>query len=155
MTVPLIAGIDGFWITPGEARAEEDNVNAAVRALDADIASSMASASFRQAWALWKAEWSKFYASQGGVTGWLDRFMTAGGYDKAGEYRQQLEQWRQKFALEGGQPSAPSIQTQGSTGRPPATQPIADTAKYVMWTAGILAALWVASTIYRETKGRV
>lgn len=158
MIVPMIAGVPRvsgmgdilphFWITPGEARDEEDQVNGAVQSLDSDIQASTATLSFKTAWGNFKAQWDQFYADQGGVTGWLSRFATSGGYNTALDYRTQLEQWRTQFQQQGGISSAPALPAP-----PTSSSSTSQTMKYVAITAGVLGGLWVLSTVYKESKG--
>jgi hypothetical protein len=142
MMIPLIAGpptmgactaegCPSGWITPGDTRAEEDNVNEAVQQLDSDMRAA-ASVSLLQAWALFKTEWDGFYAGQGGLFGWLDRFATATGYEKTLDYRKQLESWRGRYMQEGGNPSGP-----GLVSRPPPAPDAIGT--YLRWGAIIAA----------------
>ncbi len=160
MFIPMIAdpnlgdpnlgdpNLGSFWLTPGDQRNEENSVNTAVQSLDADISNSPAvDASFLGAWQAFKSEWDSFYAGQGGITGWLDRFATASGYDKTEDYRTQLAAWQQKFQQLGGAVSVPGLV-------PPPTSNTPEIFKYIAITAGILGGLWVASTLYKEVRGR-
>jgi hypothetical protein len=142
MMIPLIAGpptmgacdVEGCpagWITPGDTRAEQDNVNEAVQQLDSDIRAA-GSVSLIQAWTLYKNDWDAFYSGQGGFFGWLDRFATATAYAKTLDYRKQLESWRGRYVQEGGTTSGPGLVSK------PATQPDA-IATYLRWGAIIAA----------------
>lgn len=154
MLVPMIAyppddaGMGSFWYTPGDQRDLEDNVNESVQSLDTDITASSASPSFKAAWATFKADWDDYYSSQGGVTGWLGRFMTAQSVDKTGDYRTQVEQWRTKFTTqEGGASSAPSLPP------PPASTDWAKVAKYAAIAAGVLVAGYVGLKAWKKFGG--
>jgi hypothetical protein len=151
MMIPLIAsmptmgactaeGCPDGWITPGDTRAEQDNVNEAVQSLDADMTAS-ASVGLLTAWRQFRASWDSFYADQGGVTGWLGRFLSASNYEKTLDYRKQLQSWRAKFMGEGGQPNGPGLVEK------PAPKPggLSDLAKYAMITAVALGAVYVVS----------
>lgn len=154
LLVPMIAeppedvGFGSFWYTPGDQRDLEDTVNEAVQSLDADIVASSASPSFKNAWQIWKKGWDDYYGSQGGVTGWLQRFMTAQSVDKTADYRQQLADWRSKFiTAEGGAPSAPGLP-------PPAKgTDWAQVAKYAAIGATVLAGLWVGHKFWKKYGG--
>jgi len=146
MMVPMFAGdgMDGtVWTTPGEMRAEQENVDAAVQNLDRDIRASGAPSAFVQAWSRWKATWDQFYADQGGVLGWFGRFATSGPMQKTLDYRGQLEDWRVRFLQLGGLSSSPGLP------KPP-PNPFENTARYVAIAAGALGGLWLLSTLYRE-----
>lgn len=132
--------VESWWITPGQTREEEDNVNGAVRQLDADIQASTVPLSFVNAWAIFKADWDAFYGDQGGATGWMSRFLTGQPYAKTLDYRKQLESWRARFEQQGGLSTGP-----GLVPKPVSNSQLPDTFRYIAITAGILGAVYVVS----------
>lgn len=144
--VPLIAGMGDplfRWYTPGDQRSEEDTVNAAVGELDADImASTAAPPDFKTQWRAFVADWAQFYSSQGGVTGWLSRFMTAGGHDQTEDYRRQLETWRAKYLTYGGTTSSPGLPPV-----PTDSGGVSQTFKWVAITAVALGSVYLVSKL--------
>jgi hypothetical protein len=133
-------GCPDGWITPGDTRAEEDSVNSAVLQLDADMRAS-ASVSLLQAWTVFRAEWGAWYASQGGLFGWLSRFATATPYEKALDYRRQLTAWRGKYMAEGGSPSGPGLVDKP----PPAKSEVTSALRWAAIAAIALGAVYVVS----------
>lgn len=147
MMIPLIAcppvpGMNGWWpewVTPGDTRSEEDSVNTAVMGLDADIRASMVPLLFKTQWESFRAEWAAFYADQGGIGGWLDRFATGRAYSKTQDYRKQLDAWRGKYMQVGGSTSGPGLVPPPDDGNP------TDALRYVAIIAVALGAVYVAS----------
>jgi len=153
MMIPLIAGpptmgactaegCPSGWITPGATRAKEDEVNAAVQTLDGDIR-AQGSVSLLQAWTSFKAGWDSFYGGEGGVTGWLGRFMSATSYETALDYQRQLTAWRGRFQAEGGSPSGPDLVPPP----PPGESTIATALRWGAIIAAVGAGVYVLSML--------
>lgn len=142
MMIPLIAGptMGGtIWTTPGEMRDEQESVNTAVQGLNHDIQASRAPVTFVTSWNGFKTEWDAFYSSQGGFTGWLERFATNGPMQKTLDYRAQLEAWREKFMAYGETPSGPGLVPK------PKDTAVPDTFRYIAIAAVALGAVYVVS----------
>ena len=101
-------------LTPGEILDHATAVNTDVRRLGADIGASEVSDAFRAGWDSFAAEWTAFYDSLSGASGYLSR-LWAGSDDTVDSYRARLVEWQRAFRSEGGSTTGPAIEGPAAT----------------------------------------
>ena len=115
------------WIEmPGNALAEIESIKNEAAVLDSDVKRCTSNtadfAAFKTAWAAFLKEWQDFYDSNGpGISGWFGR--TWGSTtDRARDYGNKLNDWRNKLAGFGAKttepPATPKQNREDSTAIP-------------------------------------
>ncbi len=97
--------------------AEMRTVNNAVATLHSDIArdANRLPNAFKDAWSTFANEWHAFYTDHSGITGWMSRGTTP-VYNKTQEYRQMVQQWRDRYVRQGGEPTSTALPEPAKSG---------------------------------------
>jgi hypothetical protein len=122
------SGVLPTFVTPDNARAYIDEVDAGYRRLDTAIASSStAPPDFKTSWGIQLATWTAFALSGKASVGWLN---TTAVMDQTDRFNEQLKNWFTGFQAVGGTPPGPPPTTPGQ-GVPGTTNTAADMTKLV------------------------
>ncbi len=102
---------NAFILSPGAIQDEIETARDQIKQLDRDIAFSTVATAFKQTWRIYVDEFETFYRTH---KGWWSNWWYA-NYEKAIEFRQRTDDWRNQFVKLGGIPSAPPDRLPGST----------------------------------------
>lgn len=101
----LGAEYGGDLFTPSMVKVEQKTVDNAIAALARDVFASTVSDAFKSDYLAFVNEWQEFYDSNSGI---LSRVLNT-TYATTLEFRDRYNSWRQKFVVEGGNPSTPAL----------------------------------------------
>jgi hypothetical protein len=132
-----------FLTTPVQVTESIRNLNAAVLALDSDVAANVKRQAFTDSWSAWKAAWDGFQKDNDSTIKLL-LHGTGAMWRQTEEYRKQLDGWRAAYQRETGNlaPSGP-VPVAPGPGLP--TKPKTN---WALWGLGLAAIVGVGGYFY-------